>query len=93
MALNNKEVKDEIINWLGENNLKLCKELYNTKGSPFALFSQDGIPISTYLMLFMPLLNHINEKFNAVPNHIKDWITFEDYIYNMILDIIKKPDT
>ena len=95
MALNNQEVRKEIINYLGKN-LRLCEEFYDKYSTPFPLISAEGIPISMNLMMFMPLKNHINEKFNAVPNHIKDWITFEDYIYNMVLDIIKenkKPDT
>ena len=92
MALNNLEVRNEIIDYLGEN-LKLISEFYKKYSTPFPLISEGGMPISTNLLIFTPLKNHINKKFNAVPNHIKNWITFEDYIYNMILDIIKKPDT
>jgi hypothetical protein len=92
MALNNQEVRKEIINYLGKN-LQLCERFYKEYRTPFPLISQDGMPISMHLMIFMPLLNHINDKYKAVPNHIKDWITFEDYIFNMILDIIEKPDT
>jgi hypothetical protein len=34
--------------------------------------------------------NHIQEKFNVVPDKIKDWGTYEDYIYNMIINMIKE---
>ena len=32
--------------------------------------------------------NHINEKFNIVPNEIKDWGEYEDYIYNIMESMI-----
>jgi len=88
--LNNEEVRNEIIEFLGEKNIKLCEESLNKHGILFPTVVEDKIPISMRLFLQIPLNNHINKKFDAVPTHIKDWITFEDYVYNMLKDIIKE---
>ena len=87
--LNNEEVRKEIINYLGKRNLNKLKEFNDKYRTPFPLIVEDGVPISFHIYMQIPLNNYINEKFNAVPDHINNWITFEDYIYNMVKDILK----
>lgn len=89
--LDNEDVKNEILNYLGDNGIKMITNFYKKYNNVFPLIVEDdGVPISVNLHLGMPLRNHINEKFNIVPNEIKNWITYEDYIYNMVMKIAKE---
>ena len=88
--LDNEEVKKEVLNYLGDNRIKMVTKFYKEYHNVFPLIVEDGIPISINRYLGMPLRNYINEKFNIVPDKIKNWITYEDYIYNMVMKIAKE---
>lgn len=88
--LDNNKVQESIIEHLGEQNITMLSKFLIKHKTPFPTIVIDHVPISMRLQIQTPLNNYINKKFDAVPNHIKDWITFEDYIYNMVLDIIKE---
>jgi len=90
--LNNEEVKKELINYIGENNIKMFSKFYKEKKTIFPVIVEDGIPISINLFYGKSIRNYINEKFNIVPNEIKNWTTYEDYIYNMLVNIVKEYD-
>ena len=88
--LDNEKVKQEILDFLGENGVKMISNFYKKYNTVFPLIIEDNVPISVNLHLGMPLRNHINEKFNIVPNEIKNWIIYEDYIYNICINIAKE---
>lgn len=88
--LDNEQVKQEIINFLGKKGVKMISKFYKEHKTVFPLIVEDGVPISINLHLGMPLRNHINKKFNIVPNEIKDYGTYEEYIYNMCIKIAKE---
>ncbi|MBR6907889.1 hypothetical protein IKN40_05380 [bacterium] len=88
--LDNEEVKKEVLNYLGDNGIKMITKFYKEYHNVFPLIVEDGVPISINLYLGMPLRNYINEKFNIVPDKIKNWIIYEDYIYNMVMKIAKE---
>jgi len=89
-TLNNEEVRQEILNFIQEDGLKMMIRWYKDKGRVFPLLVEDGIPISTNLLYGMTIRNHIQEKFDVVPNKIKDWGTYEDYIYNLLKNILEE---
>ena len=89
-TLNNEDVKQEILNFIQEDGLKMMIKWYKDKGRVFPLLVEDGIPISTNLLYGMAIRNHIQEEFNVVPDKINDWGTYEDYIYNMLRNILEE---
>jgi len=89
-TLNNEEVKQEILNFIQEDGLKMMIGWYKEKGRVFPLLIEDGVPISTNLFYGMAIRNHIQKHFNVVPDKIKDWGIYEDYIYNMLKNILEE---
>ena len=89
-TLNNEEVKQEILNFIQEDGLKMMIGWYKEKHRVFPMLVEDGCPISTNRFYGMAIRNHIQEVFNVVPNKIKDWGTYEDYIYNMLKNILEE---
>ena len=51
---------------------------------------EDGCPISVNMLVGRSIRNHIQEVFDVVPDKIKDWGTYEDYIYNMVKNILEE---
>lgn len=89
-TLNNDEVKQEILNFIQEDGLKMMLRWYKEKHRVFPLLIEDGVPISTNLLYGMAIRNHIQKEFNVVPDKINDWGTYEDYIYNMLRNILEE---
>jgi hypothetical protein len=89
-TLNNEEVKKEILNFIQEDGLKMMIGWYKDKKRVFPMLIEDGVPISTNLFYGMAIRNHIQKKFNVVPDKINNWGTYEDYIYNMLENILKE---
>lgn len=89
-TLNNEDVKQEILNFIQEDGLKMMIGWYKEKHVVFPMLVEDGCPISTNLLYGMAIRNHIQTTFDVVPNKIHDWGTYEDYIYNMIKNILEE---
>lgn len=89
-ALNNEEVKKEISNFIDKELWETLVGFYDKYKNPFPTIVEDGCPISVNMFVGRSIRNHIQEKFNVVPDKIKDWGTYEDYIYNMIINMIKE---
>ena len=89
-TLNNEEVKQEILNFIQEDGLKMMLGWYKEKHQVFPLIVEDGFPISTNRFYGMAIRNHIQEKFNVVPDKIKEWGTYEDYIYNLLKNMLEE---
>jgi len=87
--LDNNEVKNKLIEYIGKDNLKLLASFYKKHYLLFPLLSQDGIIINTNQLYGQSIRDYINEKFNIYPDKIKDYTQYDDYIYEMILNILK----
>ena len=88
--LNNEDVKKEISNYLDKDLWEMLVGFYDKYKTPFPMIVEDGCPISVNMFVGRSIRNHIQEVFNVVPDKIKDWGTYEDYIYNMVVNIIKE---
>lgn len=91
--LDHKAVEKEILDFIGEDGFEMLKGFYKKYHNVFPLVVEDNIPISINLYYGKAIRNHINEIFKVVPNEIKDWGTYEDYIYNMIVRMIKESES
>lgn len=86
--LDNNKVKEELINYIGERNLKMLANFYKEHKLLFPFLSQDGIIINTKQIYGESIKKYINDKLNIYPNIIGNEIQYDDYIYEMILDIL-----
>lgn len=87
--IDHEAVKKEILEFVGgEDGFKKFIVWYINKKHIFPLIVEDGIPISINLHFGMAIRNHINKKFNIVPNKIDDYGKYEDYIYNLMESMI-----
>ena len=88
--INHQEVKKEIIDFIGEKNIKMFINFYNEKKNIFPVIVEDGILINVNNLIGENIRNYINDKFNIVPYEINNWTTYEDYIYNLMVEIVKE---
>lgn len=87
--IDHEAVKKEILEFVGgEKGFQKFIVWYANKKNIFPLIVEDGIPISVNLHYGMAIRNHIQKKFNIVPNEIEDWARYEDYIYNLMESMI-----
>lgn len=87
--LDNNEVENKLIEYIGEDNLKLLASFYKKHYLLFPLLSQDGIIINTNQFYGQSIRDYINENLHIYPDKIKDYTQYDDYIYEMILNILK----
>ena len=88
--LDNKAVREEIKNYIDDDLWKMLIRFYEEHKNPFPLIVEDGCPISVNMLVGRSIRNHIQEVFDVVPDKIKDWGTYEDYIYNMLRNILEE---
>ena len=87
--IDHEAVKKEILEFVGgEKGFQKFIVWYANKKHIFPLIVEDGIPISINLHYGMAIRNHIQNKFNIVPDEIPDWGKYEDYIYNLMESMI-----
>lgn len=87
--IDHEAIKKEILEFVGgEAGFQKFIVWYANKKHIFPLIVEDGVPISVNMIYGRSIRNHINEKFNIVPNEIKDWGEYEDYIYNIMESMI-----
>lgn len=87
--LDNNKVKEELIQYIGERNLKMLANFYKKHKLLFPYFAQDGILINTKQLYGESIKSYINDKLKIYPNEINDEIMYDDYIYEMILNILE----
>ena len=87
--INNDEIKNEIINFIGRQGIEMLQREYKTHKQVFPLVVVDGIPISFNMHYGQAIRNHINEKFNVMEITGMDYTQYEDYIYEIVKSIIE----
>ena len=86
--VDNEKIRNEAIEFLGEEMLDKMKGWLKDKKTLFPLLVEDNITISTNIYLFTPLKNHIRKN-NPQIDEEMTYDKFEDYLYCMVEDIVK----
>lgn len=89
-ALDNQAIKKEIIDFIGKRGIEMLKKEYSVHRSVFPLVVVDGVPISFNLYFGQAIRNHINSKFHVLETTDMDYTQYEDYIYEMVKNIIEE---
>lgn len=89
MSYADKEIKDSILEFLGEEGIRYFRDLIEEYGTPWIVQHIDGIYVHNWTTVGRHIKNYIRSKFPDLIKEFDNYASFEDYICGIVEDLFE----